>query len=165
MSNARIGVARDKARKLLKELKITTIPVPLNPIVKHLSINTAPHDIDDKLSGVTAYDSETDENYILYNKSHHVHRQRFTVAHEVGHVVFEHPNYQNESLDFNSKDDREIEANQFAAELLMPLDKIKSDIVMLGTVKKMAYKYWVSEEAMFWRLDDAKLLNKLYSWN
>lgn len=165
MSNARVGIAREKARKLLKDLKITTIPVSLSPIVRHLSITTAPHDIDDKLSGVTAYDSETDEKYILYNKSHHVHRKRFTVAHEIGHVAFDHPNYQNESLDFYSKDDKEIEANQFAAELLMPLNNLKTDVVMLGTVKKLAFKYWVSEEAMYWRLDDTNLINKLYSWS
>jgi len=164
MSNAQIGVAREKARRLLKKLNITSRPILLNPIVKSLSITTAPHDIDDKLSGANAYDPETNENYILYNENHPVHRQRFTVAHEVGHVMFDHTNYQNEDVDFHSKKDNEIEANQFAAELLMPLASLKKDIIKHNTAKKLAVIYWVSEEAMMWRLMETQLYKKLASW-
>jgi len=165
MNNAQVGIAREKARRLLKELKVTEPPVRLAPFIKHLGITTAPHTIDDKLSGATGFDPESNESYIIYNENHHVHRQRFTVAHELGHVAFDHTNYKEDNPDFHSKDDAEIEANQFAAELLMPLTMLKADVSRLGTVKKLAFRYWVSEEAMTWRLMDTNLFKKLQSWN
>lgn len=58
-------------------------------------------------------------------------RQRFTIAHELGHIVLEHLevednlkeptlNILNREIEFDSSSYQEKEANKFAAELLMP---------------------------------------------
>lgn len=56
---------------------------------------------------------------IFYNDNIDVFTQRFTVAHEIGHIALEH---------FVNSDPRtrEIEANTFAAKMLMPLSIIKA---------------------------------------
>jgi len=72
-----------------------------------------------------------------------------------------HPQGNRSPYFLNSKNPKEIEANMFAAELLLPFEWIKSDM-RSGRVgiKQLARKYWVSEEAMGWRLfqSDALLL-------
>lgn len=59
-------------------------------------------------------------NYLIfYNDNIDVLTQRFTIAHEIGHIALEH---------FISSDPtiREKEANTFAAKMLMPLGVIKA---------------------------------------
>ena len=92
----------------------------------------------------------------------HPHRQRFTIAHEIGHFVLGH------STDFCSFDEHatgdprssnERQANVFASELLMPDPWIRRYWVILGKdYRAMAQKFCVSEEAMFRRLTEADLL-------
>ena len=64
-------------------------------------------------------------------------------------------------LDLNSKKPEEIEANQFAAELLMPLEMLKKDLQSKKNAKDIAREYNVSEEAVWWRLYDCKLISKI----
>lgn len=97
---------------------------------------------------------------IYFDSSEHSNRQRFTVAHELGHHVLEHTqdgeyhrdnigNYSTGILDY-----REIEANQFAAELLMPEDAIRQLVSSEGinSTLRLANIFNVSEAAMYWRL-------------
>lgn len=72
------------------------------------------------------------------------HRHRFTVAHEIGHLLF-HDNL-TVSLARNKEPipkykDPEWQANTFAAELLVPFNKIPR-----MSVDEIAQKYWVSKE-------------------
>lgn len=95
-------------------------------------------------------------------------RQRFTIAHEIGHLIL-HAHEQlhvdrnfpiglRSGISGKAIDRNEIEANQFAAALLMPPAFIAEDIKpLIGTdalraVKKLARKYKVSNEAMSIRL-------------
>ena len=55
--------------------------------------------------------------FIFYNNSIKIGSQRFTIAHEIGHIVLDH-------FECSDTTTREIEANDFAAKLLMPLDII-----------------------------------------
>jgi Zn-dependent peptidase ImmA (M78 family) len=106
---------------------------------------------------VTQGDSVT----IGYNKSQHQHRQRFTVAHEIGHLLLGHTSG-SFILDLNSGKPEEIEANQFAAELLMPLAMLENDIKNgMKNAKNIAMLYNVSEEAVWWKIVDCKLISKL----
>jgi len=164
----RIGLSRETARRLLKQLGIKTPPVALAPIIRFLktkypNLCVDSLDLDEGLSGVQVTTSE--EYSILYNKDHHIHRKRFTISHEVGHFLLNHTNYQTGDFDLISKDDREIEANQFAAELLMPLDLLKKTVDFNSKAKDLALKFWVSEDAMNWRLTETKLYSPLGSWD
>ncbi len=71
---------------------------------------------------------EHNKNRILINKMDPLARQFFTLAHEIGHIVL-HKNKGNK-IDFRTSltdttDPVELEANQFAAELLMPEEEFK----------------------------------------
>jgi Zn-dependent peptidase ImmA (M78 family) len=97
------------------------------------------------------------------NSSYPTQRQRFTIAHEIGHLLL-HTDV-NLLVDKNfpiglrnetsgtSVDENEIEANQFAAALLMPPNLIAEDIKsfvgkdVLFAIQKLARKYRVSEQA------------------
>jgi Zn-dependent peptidase ImmA (M78 family) len=91
-----------------------------------------------------------------------------TFAHELGHLLLNTD--ENLHVDKNfpiglrngisgkSIDGKEIEANQFAAALLMPSDFIAEDVRLLTgidvliAIRKLASKYRVSEQAMSIRL-------------
>lgn len=151
--------ARGVARKLLKECGMVQAPVRLGAIVKKLDLYV------DK--GLTEFLEEKkisafidlEDGIIEYNDKHPVVRKRFSVAHEIGHKLMGH-SVRADIFNINSNDPREVEANVFAAELLMPYDWLKADLKSGLKVKDLAWKYWVSEEAMGWRLfkSDALLL-------
>jgi len=104
---------------------------------------------------------------IAVNTSHHLNRQRFTVAHELGHYFFHQGLEEHVDQNFriawrNSDSSRaidwlEIEANRFAAELLMPREFLVKDLDALQRIEKrtvalLASRYRVSPEAMKFRL-------------
>lgn len=84
-------------------------------------------------------------------------RQRFTVAHELGHYALGHgTRARDTAMQFSSgtSDPAERAANQFAAELLMPADAVHS-IVSSGqfrTVDELARVFDVSKVAMSYRM-------------
>jgi IrrE N-terminal-like domain len=94
---------------------------------------------------------------IFVNEDHHIHRQRFTVAHEIGHFML-HRDRAEEGI----QDDEfyralagplETQANQFAADLLMPWPLLKR--LQDGgttTVDDLARALAVSKQAMAYRL-------------
>jgi len=161
-NNPRISTARNIARKLLAGACITRPPVMIKDIVNLLrktrDLSVYPWALGENTDGIQA--TEGSKIAIGYNHSQHPHRQRFTVAHEIGHFLMGHTsaNYYN---DLKSKDPKEIEANQFAAELLMPLAMLKNDLNDGKKAKELALLYNVSEESMWWRLCDSKLINNL----
>jgi len=157
-----IGSARNMARKILKRAEISKPPVLLGEVIKKVdvSLKVIPFDFSDEISGALASSKEKD--FITYNKNHHIHRQRFTVAHELGHLLLGHTSAYR-SFDIEDKRPSEIEANQFAAELLMPISLVKTDIKKIKSAKDLAKRYWVSEEAMWWRLRQLNLIKHLVS--
>lgn len=169
VESARIGVARSLARKLLAECGVKEPPVSVRALVGHLQKG---HDLEvfpceafsDNLSGtLTVVSLEgLDEDYkrIDFNKRHHFNRQRFTIAHEIGHLVMK-TTCSNPHADYGDVRPYEVEANQFAAELLMPLELIKKDLKRRVKIDQLAEKYMVSPEAMGWKIASSGLLTKL----
>lgn len=113
-------------------------------------------------SGSIEYDSDIDKYIIAVNARHHKNRQRFTIAHELGHYMLKHVSKKDGVMDRNGDSNPyEIEANAFAAEILMPTAVIRhlifeQDVV---TVEELAHKLWVSEQAMFYRLRNLGLIS------
>lgn len=89
-------------------------------------------------------------------------RRRFTVAHELGHYTLGHRNAPRDSpSNFGASigDPLEREANQFAAELLMPADTLRT-LVNSGrmeSVDQLARVFLVSKVAMGYRLTNLGL--------
>jgi len=75
--------------------------------------------------------SDENEKSIYINKSDTPERKRFTVAHEIGHIVLHHPLDDSpfSKVDYrganNTFDRKEWEANRFAAALLMPEEEAR----------------------------------------
>ncbi len=167
----RYNLAKRKAQELLKEARIRKPPVKLNLIakIKDIRIRKVGFEGKEDASGI-AYQSPSGDFVVGVNAGHHPNRQRFTIAHEIGHITL----HKGEPLHIDKKivigfrdiasgtaqNPHEIEANQFAAELLMPTSFIEAepllqemDIDDLGeTISKLAKKYKVSVQAMTIRL-------------
>ncbi len=160
-NNPRIDLARKMARKLLADIGIKNPPILIRDVVEHIKkekdLSVYPWAFGKDTDGIQITQEESAT--IGYNQAQHQHRQRFTVAHEIGHFILGHTRG-NFILDLNSKKPEEIEANQFAAELLMPLKMFKKDFLRDKNVATLARLYNVSEEAIWWRINDCRLLSK-----
>lgn len=106
--------------------------------------------------------------FMAINSEEPIVRQRFTIAHELGHFFLHHAKDTFIEYRDNKKKVvrgfKEVEANSFAASLLMPQDFLKRDVgankhaLSEDDVKSLANKYKVSEIAMTYRLTHLNLL-------
>lgn len=152
-NNARVAVARTLAKKLLKNVGIKNPPILLGPIVnflkKDVNITLQAWNFPKSIDGVHLLN---EENIIIgYNENSNYFRKRFTIAHELGHFLLKHLIKEHE-INFYDKSPQEIEANQFAAELLMPAKLIKDDFKNNPNIEALSKKYRVSKEAISWKL-------------
>jgi Zn-dependent peptidase ImmA (M78 family) len=165
----KFGAAVRKARDVLEQCKIVSAPVDVHAIALQLGVDVRSEAFDGGLSGM-AYRTPDRKSVIGVNANHTVPRQRFTVAHELGHLQLDHASdvYVDAGfpvIGFRSEvsgagvDPDEVEANQFAAELLMPeaflradLDGKLLDMDAAEQVGDLAEKYQVSVQAMTIRL-------------
>ncbi|PZT47808.1 hypothetical protein B6S12_07320 [Helicobacter valdiviensis] len=103
-------------------------------------------------------------------------RQRFTLAHELGHLANDIlPSIDNPIIDryetlyrTNTYGGKETKANQFAAQLLMPLKQVedfigecrekKSNLSAKEAIEMIAAKFEVSKQAVFHRLKNLGLI-------
>jgi Zn-dependent peptidase ImmA (M78 family) len=159
----------EQARALLLEVGIDEIPVRLDRVASHVQARIIRQRMDNHLSGMTY--RQDDVVVIGINSNHHRRRQRFTLAHELGHFRM-HPGKpllvdSSIKVDFRDNvsslatDQQEIEANQFAAALLMPETLVRNrmraslDAGVRGRdrlVAELADAFDVSTEAMGYRL-------------
>jgi Zn-dependent peptidase ImmA (M78 family) len=98
---------------------------------------------------------------IEYNVSEPPVRQRFTVAHELGHFALGHEDAPRDAGNFQSSGDvRERQANKFAAELLMPASLVTHYYQngVANSIEALANIFGVSKDAMGYRLINLGLL-------
>lgn len=163
-SAPRKKMARDLALNLLKKFTITAPPIDVEALAKACGLKVEYVNIAGNLSGQLYPDLEE----IAVNiRNRPVQRQRFTIGHELGHWQFKHhlldqlpPDtlgysgaFENEGTS-EGRSSIEIEANTFAAEILMPSPWIRKlpKGVKTGTPDQLAGEYRVSREAMFYQL-------------
>lgn len=152
---------------MLKRGRVRRAPVPIEKLAAILGVEIRYRPFSGELYGMV-HRGRDGSAVIGVNSSDATSRQRFTVAHELGHLLL----HEDTSLHIDERfpiglrtrisglavDEREVEANQFAAELLMPLEFVRKDVDFLrGTdvdvaIAKLARKYKVSIEAMTIRL-------------
>lgn len=115
----------------------------------------------DDIDGIVI--NSTEEKSIHVNESQIHQRQRFTIAHEIGHIVLHHDmdaNY--EMVDYRISggefDQKEFEANSFAAALLMPKEKVTQVWNDLRDVDDVADLFQVSKRAASIRLMNLELI-------
>ncbi len=159
----RVIFAKKTAKDLLKSIGIKNPPILIKDVVDHIrkerDLSVYPWAFGDNTDGIQI--TQGDCATIAYNQSQHSHRQRFTVAHEIGHLLLGHTS-ENSVFDLDSKKPEEAEANQFAAELLMPEDMFKKDFKNgIKNAQDLSRVYNVSEEAVWWRLMECRLIMKM----
>lgn len=163
---------REKADSLLKMAKVSDAPVDVYKIADLLGFSIIESDFPDKYSGEIFI--EGDIKSIGINKNHTIKRQRFTIAHELGHYLNGHQYFDEDGkmmedleFDFNNPLHRqEKEANLFASELLMPKEFLINDLNEFGlNIDKLTEKYQVSEQAMWIRLTSLRLAEKYSTVN
>ena len=151
---------------ILNELGINSArKIDLTKISNHLGVDVKSEKLDSEISGLFVIKGEG--AYIRYNSNESEVRQRFTIAHELGHFHL----HNDTPLSINKVDKvmyrnidsstgeirREREANSFAASLLMPrsfvLDEIKKAPKKTTNLADYLSKIFkVSEQAMTFRL-------------
>ncbi|MEO5910834.1 MAG: ImmA/IrrE family metallo-endopeptidase [Pelobium sp.] len=156
----------ERTIEILKKLNITEAPVNPSECAQSLGVKVVSTELENDVSGLFVIKDGI--AFIMFNKSESEHRQRFTIAHELGHFLL----HKKTSL-FIDKTDivlyrnsesttgallKEREANAFAASLLMPKSFIEQEIVKKGNdkniVSHLATKFNVSELAMSFRLSN-----------
>jgi Zn-dependent peptidase ImmA (M78 family) len=163
-------IARE-ALRLLRECSIHRPPVRVEVIAKHLGAVLRYEPFEDDVSGVLFRDRQS--TTIGVSSLHHPNRQRFTIAHEIGHLVLHEMEVHvdkgyrvalRNSISSQAVDPHEIEANRFAAELLMPVHFLRADLQSFmhdmeddSELRELARKYRVSTQAMAYRLGNLDL--------
>lgn len=156
-----------RSAQLLRDASVSAVPVDVLAIARYLEIGVVAQPLEDAVSGMLIVRSG--RAAIGVNEEHHPHRQRFTIAHEIGHYLLHRETgnlFVDSTLTFYRDDSsadgvyqQEIEANAFAAALLMPagilkkaLDDREIDLYDERTVWKLASTFGVSQQALTIRL-------------
>jgi Zn-dependent peptidase ImmA (M78 family) len=163
--------ARQEADRLLQSMAVRTAPVDVNAIAARLGLTVIRQELGPEISGLLVRTANA--THICVATAQSEVRRRFTIAHEIGHHVLGHQfesgshvhvdrgNYisQRGVRASEGVDPKEIEANQFAAHVLMPTALVRSEVKRLGgeplfdgQVEELARSFKVSEQAMTIRL-------------
>ncbi len=163
---------RKRVENLLSAHGVKAVPVPVERIAKALGALVRYWEFEEELSGMVYV--RRSKPIIGVNSLHHQNRQRFTIAHEIAHLILHseaigdvvHVDKQFNVLmrDANSATGTqrmEMEANSFAAELLMPtfllvpmLRKKGYDIDDEGPLEELSQRFRVSKLALEYRIQN-----------
>ncbi|WP_305787838.1 ImmA/IrrE family metallo-endopeptidase [Symbioplanes lichenis] len=164
-----------KAEAFLRQHKSLRPPIDVEKLALAEGIVVARNEFSGNESGFALSQGET--RIIGVNSSTHPRRQRFTIAHELGHLLLHHkPLIVDHSILVSRRneisalgtDQEEIEANAFAAALLMPADAVERELSNAmkrirdfdrdRAVQKLASVFDVSTDAMGYRLVNLNLI-------
>ncbi|WP_160467890.1 ImmA/IrrE family metallo-endopeptidase [Clavibacter michiganensis] len=170
MSGASYDDPAKAARHALDVFYDGRAQAPTDPvfIARGLGINVWQSLMDNSLSGMLAKLSPNPDGDIdlLVNSNHAPVRQRFTVAHELGHyysILRTNPEldltfmFKRDDVSSCGVSSQEIYANKFAAELLMPSKSIDALWPAMDAVS-LAATFQVSLQAMNHRLKNLRLV-------
>jgi Zn-dependent peptidase ImmA (M78 family) len=161
-------MARERAAELLAQFNVRSAPVPIDRIVRSVGITVQYAPFDGDLSGMAFV--KDGKKIIGVNSLHSATRQRFTIAHELAHFVLHLERLETkvhvdkgvlrrDTLAAEGTDAVEIEANTFAAELLMPravlIDALGGknlDLEDEEAIASVAKKFKVSPMALQYRM-------------
>ena len=97
---------------------------------------------------------------IVINKDTSEHRKTFTLFHELGHILYRESGLCVIKNDYMiSHTDIERQCNRFAAEFLMPSNKVES-VQSYGDLGDAAEKLKVSKDAYLWRLKHLEMIDQ-----
>ena len=161
-----------RAEQLLAKAGVDTAPVPVKQVATHLGIKLELTDLGEDCSGVLVRNGN--RAVIGINDKQHSNRQRFSIAHEIAHLILhEGDTYIDKGYRVHFRDlesgsgtkFEEMEANAFAAALLMPAKWVRDafrqqpfDLTEDDSLELLAKKFEVSTQAMTYRLMNLQLI-------
>lgn len=157
--------AERAARSIRDRLELFETPADLEAICQGLGIISFNKRLANNLSGMAFIKDGV--GAIITNATHPKNRKRFTMAHEIGHHVM-HSSYlehnvhvdtnvlKRDELSSEGIDTKEVQANAFAAELLMPRKQMRKfaglDLADDRAVADAAQMFQTSTAAFTYRL-------------
>ncbi|OFN35776.1 hypothetical protein HMPREF2562_07095 [Corynebacterium sp. HMSC077G07] len=140
------------------------VALPVDPlqVARVYGVPVFGYNLPSNLSGYLDWDEKG--AFIVVNNKHNVERQRFTIAHEMGHFYdtyrrsLSRKKRDRGRLAGEGTDIEEIYANRFAAALLMPAEAVKEKYQLTQDVGVLARLFRVSEQAMSIRLRNLGLV-------
>lgn len=168
------ALAERRASELLAELGIEEPPVPVAQIAAAKGASVTYDTFDGEVSGLLYRDEE--RKVIGVNSQHPLVRQRFTIAHEIGHLLMHEgrPVFIDRLVRVNARDgsatNEEVEANAFAAALLMPRTLVEpavadavgrrgANVGREELFAELAERFQVSAVAMGYRLTNLGIVD------
>jgi Zn-dependent peptidase ImmA (M78 family) len=163
-----------KAQQVLLDTACFQVPVPIERVAEGLKLRVEPANLGNDVSGVLVV--ADGQGTIGYNIDHSEVRYRFSIAHEIGHFMLHQtrgPIFIDKSYTIYLRDEnsssgehrQEIQANQFAAALLMPEPLIRDALASHGidladgtALFTLAERFNVSAQAMTFRLVNLGIL-------
>ncbi len=160
--NDKINALEDVENIVLKLRKHWDIGIdPIHNIIQVLEDKEIKvielEDVDEKFDGLACF-ANSKYPIIVVNKNFPVERKRFTLLHELGHLLLDLPDCET--------DIAEKYCNKFASEFLLPkymvIDEFggKRNHITLPELIATQKKYGISIQAIVYRLVDAKILSK-----
>lgn len=160
--------------EILLEFHDNKLPIPIESIAKKRGLDIKAYDLGEDVSGALVI--KEGKGTIGYNPTESTVRQRFTIAHELGHYelhkhdkgLFIDKDFKVMFRDQNSSSGeilQEQEANAFAAAILMPekllikeINNKKFDLSDDKSFKELAKLFNVSVLAMTYRIANLDLI-------
>lgn len=162
----------DLTSEILMNNDMYKIPVDVIKIANSNDIKVYEGDLNKKISGAIRYNKDENKFEILINKNDIKVRQRFTIAHELGHYFLHqdflkseeiHVDIMYRSINNNESEieklrEKEKEVDYFAGALLMNRTLLEKMHKENDSIKELAEIFNVSVSAMTVRLDILGLL-------
>jgi Zn-dependent peptidase ImmA (M78 family) len=147
----------DTPEKLVRfaELRgLSIIPLDVEGVAREFDIRIGYVSMEEDMSGTLEKDERSNTWSISINKNHHPNRQRYSIAHELGHFcLHKHLSHFFEDNIFfrggESSSKEEWQANEFASAILMPEQSLREK-VRSGTrsIEDLAKEFEVSTLAL-----------------
>lgn len=161
--------------ELLAQAGVTEPPVPVEQLAHRAGAVLRYVPFEGEISGMLYH--EAGQVVIGVNALHSPTRQRFSIAHELGHLRLHQGRKLRIDRDFRTLfrdghsaeaiDPEEMETNDFAAELLMPANWLERDLANSKfdyeddeSLRSLAERYRVSLQAMLFRLTNLGFLRE-----
>ena len=152
-------------QSILEESKKMSYPLDIEALIKDHQIKILKEDMDYDISG---YIEKRGKNWMIgINKYHSRKRQRFTMAHELAHYILHrsHIGIKHEDMVLfrnNEVNPIEVEANNFASELLIPRAEFKKHIDSgITKISDLSEKFDVSISAIRYKAYKMGYLNSV----
>ena len=134
--NYKYGISKLMLEEEVFEIDVKTIAEVCDILIEYSCVESSGFSVNNDTN------SEDIKNEISVNQFEPEYRQRFTIAHELGHIILGHKGISYRFSDvskYKNTIDRmnEVAANKFAADLIMPEKLVKE--VLVNSINELDY--------------------------